>query len=118
MGSSISINMKEGINKISSFVDSWWKIIIVISTIVAFIYEISVLHITIQETKAQQEIHQIHTQEELNTRDERTTKRYDRGIDIFKKLKQGQDKLESELEKHLIEDAYKRGLNDIYRKLY
>lgn len=104
--------------KISSFLDQWWKILIILSTIVGLIYEISVLHLTIQENHNKIESLGVYIDEELNLRDSRADKRYTRAMGLAVDLKEELGRQEKELEKHLIEDAYERGLNDMYRKLH
>lgn len=89
----------------------------ILAAIVGFIYEVSVLHITIQDTNNDLKSWKIEIQDEFVLRDQRSDKRYSRAMNLAKDLKVEQEQLEKELEKHLIEDAYERGLNDMYRKM-
>lgn len=110
--------MEGKINKIASWADSWWKIITILGAIILLIYNLSVIHLTIQENSENINSNHIEIIKEFNIRDSRSDKRYDRAMNSVSELKEYQEHIEEELEKHLIDDAYERGLNDMYKKLH
>ena len=104
--------------KISSFIDQWWKLIMVLSAIVGLIYEISVLHLTIQENEAKIELLEQYIHDEFELRDQRSDKRYNRAMEMGFELKEDVEEIEDELEQHIFDFSEERGKNEMYRKLH
>lgn len=103
---------EETIRKTANLFDSWWKILSVIGALVFGIYQLSLVWVTISDTKLEvKDLKEAIVKDNL-FRDDRSDKRYDRAIKMYEELKEHGMKLEIELEKHLIEDAYQRGKID------
>ena len=49
-------NVETNVKKVASFLDSWWKIISILSLLVFFIYEISVVWFQISQMEKEMEI--------------------------------------------------------------
>ena len=103
---------EETIKRISTFADSWWKILSLLGAIVLIIYEISMVWLKISQTEAELKTLKEEIKKEFQIRDERSDKRYDRATIMYEELKNDQLNLESELEEHLIDAAYQKGKNE------
>jgi hypothetical protein len=102
----------ESLTRIGDFLQSSWKILSVVGAMVYAIYLGSVEHFTNREHRLDFEKYKEERAKEDKVRDERSDKRYERAIQMYTELSEHGQKLEAELEKHLIEDAYNRGKTD------
>lgn len=109
---------EQAIKKVSSIIESSWKMLSIVGAIVVLVYEISVVWIKIDSTDKELQQLKEEIKKEFDIRDDRSDKRYQRAVEMYEELKREGIKLEDELEKHLIEDAYERGKNDMYRELH
>jgi len=103
---------EEMLKRAGGIFDSSWKIVSVIGAFVYAIYLGSVEHFTNKEHRVSFENYKMKQEQEDKIRDERADKRYSRASEMYNELLEKGEKLEAELEKHLIEDAYFRGKTD------
>jgi len=96
----------ETIKRLGVFAESWWKILTMLGAIILFIYEVSTIWLTIKDTE-----------KEIRLLEERSDKRYVRGIEMYDELKIENTRLERELEGLKIEHAYEKGKNEMFREL-
>lgn len=108
--------MSEGekLKKFSIWADSWWKIISVGIAIILFIYNVSVIRITIDENKKELEILKNRMDNELKMRDEKEDKRYKQIIDIFNELKDHGMELKKDVEQIKVDIAYEKGKSEVF----
>lgn len=100
------------IKKVSVWADSWWKILSILFTIIFAIYQLSVVWVTIAETKAELKEFKENVAKDNAFRDERSDKRYDNATLMYNDLKSHGLQLQIELTTHKIEEAYHRGWVD------
>ena len=103
---------QQTLTKVGDFLQSSWKILTVVGGMVYAIYLGSVEHFTNKEHRLDFEKYKEERLKEDKVRDDRSDKRYERAIQMYTELNGLGKKLEEELEKHLIEDAYNRGKTD------
>jgi len=96
----------EVIKRLGVFADSWWKILTMLGAIVLFIYEGSSMWLKIEDNE-----------NELKILEERSDKRYTRGLEMYNELKIENARVEKELEDLKIEHAYEKGKNEVFREL-
>lgn len=108
----------DAVKKISSFIESSWKLLSIVGAIVVIIYEISVVWIKIDSTEKELNSFKEEMKKELELRDDRSDKRYQRAIEMYEELKKHGIALEQELEQHRIEDAKEEGKNEMFRELH
>ena len=77
-----------------------------LGAIVLLIYEVSAIWLTIKDTE-----------KEVRLLEERSDKRYVRGLEMYNELKIENTRVEKELEDLKIEHAYEKGKNEMFRGL-
>lgn len=78
------------IKKVSTIADSWWKIVTILASIVFAIYQLSIVWMTISETKAELKDFKESSAKDNAFRDDRSDKRYDRANAMYQELKDRQ----------------------------
>jgi hypothetical protein len=104
----------EKLKKFSTWADSWWKIITIGIAIIIFIYNVSVIRVTIDENKKELEILKEKINQELQIRDDKDDKRYKQIIDIFNELKNHGMELKKDVEQIKVDVAYEKGKSDVF----
>jgi len=95
---------EEALKKKAGVIDSWWKIASVIGGVLFIVYE--------GATRWNNKVEEHVFEKEIENINNRATKRYDRAMELALELGGKIEKLETELEGHLIKDAYERGKTD------
>ena len=108
---------EETVKKVATWADSWWKILTVIGAVILLIYEASEMWIRVKDIESRQNLFEQKMEKELQIRDDRSDKRYNRATEMYEELKAIGMSLEQELEDFKLKQAYQNGKNDMYREM-
>jgi len=102
-------NVETNVKKVASFLDSWWKIISILSLLVFFIYEISVVWFQISQMEKEMEILKNEIENVNKLQDERMDKRFNQLEGDLKDIIEKGINLTEEFKQHLIDNAKDKG---------
>jgi len=102
-------NVETNFKKVASFLDSWWKIISILSLLVFFIYEISVVWFQISQMEKEMEILKNEIENVNKLQDERMDKRLNQLETDLKDIIEKGINLTEEFKQHLIDNARDKG---------
>ena len=102
-------NVETNVKKVASFLDSWWKIISILSLLVFFIYEISVVWFQISQMEKEMEILKNEIENVNKLQDERMDKRFNQLETDLKDIIEKGINLTEEFKQHLIDNARDKG---------
>jgi len=102
-------NVETNVKKVASFLDSWWKIISILSLLVFFIYEISVVWFQISQMEKEMEILKNEIENVNKLQDERMDKRFNQLETDLKDIIEKGINLTEQFQQHLIDNARDKG---------
>lgn len=102
--------MQDGkLDRAARFVDNWWKIISILSLLIFFIYEISVVWFQINQMEKEFEILKKEIESVNQFQDERMDKRFNQLEGDLKEIIEKGINLTEEFKQHLIDNARDKG---------